>query len=56
MPFSILLTEASFNPTDVIPYCNSYFGSNMIVYLKEKVTIISNRQGQTTPATLYLGY
>lgn len=56
MPFSILLTEASYTPTDDFPYYNSYFGSNMVKYLKEKVTITSNRQGQTTPATLYLGY
>lgn len=56
MPFSILLTEASFNSSDDVPYCNSYFGSNMVFYLKEKVTITSNRQDRTTPATLYLGY
>ena len=49
------MSEASFNPTTEMPYCNSYFGSQMSIKIKNSIKITSNRQGYTTPATLYVG-
>lgn len=49
------MSEAAFNPTTEFPYCDSYFGSQMIVKIKNSIRITSNRQGDTTPATLYVG-
>ena len=49
------MSEASFSPTTEISYCNSYFGSHMVAKIKNSIRITSNRQGNTTPATLYVG-
>ena len=49
------MSEASFNSTTEIPYCDSYFGSHMVAKIKNSIRIASNRQGVTTPATLYVG-